>query len=63
MGQPRRQWAYDGKPLYTCIKDKKAGDQIGDGLKDVRPIAKPWPRRSRRARHIAIRCDVPPTGA
>jgi len=35
------QWAYDGKPLYTFIKDKKAGDKTGDGVKDVWHIAKP----------------------
>lgn len=36
-----KQWAYDGKPLYTFIKDKKAGDKSGDGVKDVWHIAKP----------------------
>ncbi|MBV4489212.1 COG4315 family predicted lipoprotein [Pseudomonas oryzicola] len=36
-----KQWAYDGKPLYTFIKDKKAGDMTGDGLKDVWHVAKP----------------------
>ncbi|CRI59749.1 hypothetical protein CCOS191_5213 [Pseudomonas sp. CCOS 191] len=35
------QWAYDGKPLYTFVKDKKAGDTTGDGIKDVWHIAKP----------------------
>ena len=35
------QWAYDGKPLYTFIKDKKAGDMTGDGMKDVWHVAKP----------------------
>ena len=35
------QWAYDGKPLYTFIKDKKAGDTTGDGMKDVWHVAKP----------------------
>ena len=29
------QWAYDGKPLYTFVKDKKAGDMEGDNMKDV----------------------------
>ena len=28
-------WAYDGKPVYTFIKDKKAGDIKGDGVGDV----------------------------
>ena len=35
------QWAYDGKPLYTFVKDKKAGDMTGDGMKDVWHVAKP----------------------
>jgi len=26
------QWAYKGKPLYTWIKDTKAGDTTGDGV-------------------------------
>lgn len=26
-----KMWAYDGKPLYTYIQDKKAGDVTGDG--------------------------------
>ena len=29
------QWAYDGKPLYTFMKDKKPGDMAGDKMKDV----------------------------
>lgn len=29
------QYAYDGKPLYTFIKDKKPGDMTGDKMKDV----------------------------
>ena len=37
----KMQWAYDGKPLYTFIKDKKAGDKTGDCVKDVWHIAKP----------------------
>ncbi|WP_420234840.1 hypothetical protein ACN079_11685 [Pseudomonas sp. ABY48] len=28
------QWAYQGKPLYTFVKDTKAGDKTGDGLMD-----------------------------
>ncbi|AMK33594.1 Putative lipoprotein [Pseudomonas putida] len=35
------QWAYKGKPLYTFIKDKKAGETTGDGMKDVWHVAKP----------------------
>jgi predicted lipoprotein with Yx(FWY)xxD motif len=30
-----RQLAYHGKPLYTFVKDKKAGDKAGDKVKDV----------------------------
>ncbi|MCW2272652.1 hypothetical protein GJ654_01000 [Rhodoblastus acidophilus] len=29
-----KQWAYKGKPLYTFIKDKAAGDITGDGFAD-----------------------------
>lgn len=36
-----RQWAYKGKPLYTWIKDTKAGDMTGDGFKDVWHLARP----------------------
>jgi predicted lipoprotein with Yx(FWY)xxD motif len=36
-----RQWAYNGKPLYTFQKDAKAGDRVGDGFKDVWHVAKP----------------------
>ena len=35
-----KMWAYDGKPLYTFIKDKKAGDVAGDGMGGVWHIAK-----------------------
>ena len=34
-------WAYDGKPLYTYVKDQKAGDVTGDGAGGVWHIAKP----------------------
>ena len=27
-----KQWAYDGKPFYLWMKDKKAGDVTGDGV-------------------------------
>ena len=27
-----KQLAHDGKPLYTFVKDKKAGDKTGDGM-------------------------------
>jgi predicted lipoprotein with Yx(FWY)xxD motif len=36
-----RQWAYDGKPLYTFKSDKKAGDVAGDGKGGVWHVAKP----------------------
>ena len=26
-----KQWAYKGKPLYTFVKDMKAGDTMGNG--------------------------------
>lgn len=33
-------WAYEGKPLYTFIKDKKPGDVTGDGVGGVWHVAK-----------------------
>jgi len=37
-----RQWAYKGKPLYTFVKDQKAGDVSGDGfLNGVWHLAQP----------------------
>ena len=30
-----KQWAYEGKPLYTWVKDKKPGDTTGDNFKSV----------------------------
>ena len=36
-----RQWAYKGKPLYTWIKDTKAGDTTGDGFNNVWRVARP----------------------
>ena len=35
-----KMWAYDGKPVYTFIKDKKAGDTTGDGVGEVWHIVK-----------------------
>ncbi|MHC8397724.1 COG4315 family predicted lipoprotein [Pseudomonas sp. LB3P93] len=29
------QYAYDGKPLYTFMKDEKPGEMKGDGMKNV----------------------------
>ncbi|WP_325985356.1 COG4315 family predicted lipoprotein [Pseudomonas protegens] len=30
----KMQWAYDGKPLYGFVMDKKAGDMTGEGKMD-----------------------------
>ena len=35
-----KMWAYEGKPLYTYIDDKKAGDVTGDGKGGVWHVAK-----------------------
>ncbi|MBB6464787.1 COG4315 family predicted lipoprotein [Aminobacter carboxidus] len=35
-----KMWAYEGKPLYTFIQDKKAGDVTGEGKGGVWHIAK-----------------------
>lgn len=35
------QWAYKGKPLYTFVKDKKKGEEMGDGFKGVWHVAMP----------------------
>jgi predicted lipoprotein with Yx(FWY)xxD motif len=34
------QWANDGKPLYTFVKDTKPGDVTGDNFKDVWHVVK-----------------------
>ena len=34
------QWADDGKPLYTFKKDMKAGDMMGDNMKNVWHLVK-----------------------
>jgi len=33
-------WAYDGKPVYTFVKDKKAGDMAGEGIAGAWHVAK-----------------------
>lgn len=35
-----KQWAYQGKPLYTYASDKKVGDQLGDNFKEVWHVVK-----------------------
>ena len=40
-GDGGKQWAYQGKPLYTFSKDAKAGDVTGDGVNNVWHIAAP----------------------
>ena len=37
----RKQWAYNGKPLYTWAKDKKPGDATGDGVNNAWHVASP----------------------
>ena len=34
------QWADDGKPLYTFVKDTKPGDVTGDNFKNVWHVVK-----------------------
>ena len=36
-----KKWAYEGKPLYILIEDKKAGDVTGEGKGGVWHVAKP----------------------
>jgi predicted lipoprotein with Yx(FWY)xxD motif len=36
-----KMWAYDGKPLYTWVNDKAAGDTTGDGVGGVWHVARP----------------------
>jgi predicted lipoprotein with Yx(FWY)xxD motif len=37
----KAQWAYQGKPLYTWVKDQKPGDMTGDGFNNAWRVAKP----------------------
>jgi predicted lipoprotein with Yx(FWY)xxD motif len=39
-GKAEKMWAYDGKPLYFFIKDKKAGDVTGEGVGSVWHVVK-----------------------
>jgi len=34
------QWAYDGKPVYFYMDDKKKGDMKGDGVGGVWHVVK-----------------------
>ena len=36
------QWAYQGKPLYRWVGDRKTGDTTGDGIGGVWHVARPW---------------------
>lgn len=36
-----KQWAYQGKPLYTWAKDTKPGERTGDGFNNVWKVARP----------------------
>src|SRR5215471_9160896 len=36
-----KQWADEGKPLYTFVKDKRPGDTMGDKFKGVWHVVKP----------------------
>ena len=36
-----KQWAYQGKPLYTWAKDTKPGDKTGDGVNNAWKVARP----------------------
>ncbi|WP_321794717.1 transcriptional regulator [Caballeronia sp. J97] len=40
-GHGERQWAFEGKPLYRGLMDKKPGDHGGDGLNTVWHIVQP----------------------
>ena len=35
-----KQWAYQGKPLYTWAKDTKLGDKTGDGVNKLWKVAR-----------------------
>lgn len=39
-GTMKNMWAYEGKPLYFYIEDKKSGDVMGDGKGGVWHVAK-----------------------
>ena len=35
-----KMWAYEGKPVYTYVEDKKAGDMMGEGKGGAWHVAK-----------------------
>ncbi|MDQ7979887.1 transcriptional regulator [Paraburkholderia sp. SARCC-3016] len=37
----KRQWTFDGKPLYRGLMDKRPGDHAADGLNDAWHSARP----------------------
>ena len=37
----RRQWAYQGKPLYLRATDREPGDRSGDGVDNLWRLARP----------------------
>jgi predicted lipoprotein with Yx(FWY)xxD motif len=37
----KKQWAYQGKPLYYFARDTKAGEKTGDGFNQVWKTARP----------------------
>ena len=39
-GAVKNMWAYEGKPLYLYVEDKKPGDVMGDGKGGVWHVAK-----------------------
>ena len=39
--QGKRQWTYEGHPLYRFSGDKKPGETNGDGFRGVWHVAKP----------------------
>ena len=36
-----KQWAYKGKPVYTYVKDTKAGEATGDNFKEIWHVVEP----------------------
>jgi predicted lipoprotein with Yx(FWY)xxD motif len=37
----KKQWAYQGKPLYFWVRDSKTGDRTGDGFAQAWHLARP----------------------